>query len=51
MSVKAAAKAAHPLDDPKTVRQVCDGLDRVLADLREVRVTLERSKKAKRGSS
>lgn len=43
---KAAARAAHPLENPETVRKVLAGLDRVVADLRSVRVTLEHSKKA-----
>ena len=44
MPAKATAHAAHPLDDPKIVRQILAGLDRAVADLRSVRVTLETSK-------
>jgi hypothetical protein len=46
MPAKATVRAAHPLDDPETVRQVLAGLDRAVAKLRSVRVTLEHSKQA-----
>jgi hypothetical protein len=38
------SKFTHPLDDPKVAAKVLDGLDRVVAELREIRVTVKKAK-------
>ena len=38
------AKAAHLLDDPARRRKILEGLDRAVAELRDARKSLEKSK-------
>jgi hypothetical protein len=47
-AVELGGPRAHVLDDPKLGRKILADLDRAVADLRDVRVTI---KKAKAGSS
>jgi hypothetical protein len=46
-AVAPGGSRAHVLDDPKLGREILAGLDRAAADLRGVRVTLEKSKRGR----